>query len=340
MKLKKAVKGLRALYSMNIGRDPGGLVPPTLVVLLSDRCNYRCVTCNAYDIGDKDKELSTEQWRKVLDDFKRLDGVSVRFTGGEVFLRRKTLYGLVEHLEGSGVTAKISTNGSLIRDRDIEFLKNHPVGGMEISFHGREKNHEDYVKIKGSHARTVETIDKLLANGIPVRIAFTIINTNIDDIEYMAGFARQRGTSVSFNILDTNLYYFQNMDRSVVPDARQMNRASEILIDLKKRYPDAVNGTEAHFRAIPRLCENSRMPEYHCARALMNIYIDSFGNVYHGCWAMPASGNVRQNGLGAIIGSDEYREARRKGFNKDCPGCTCGYQMDISMSLWKRRRQA
>lgn len=340
MKLRKAVLGLRALYSMNVGRDPGGLVPPTMVILLSDRCNYRCVTCNAYDIGDKEKELTTGQWRQVLDDFKRLNGVSVRLTGGEVFLRRQTLYDLVQHMEGSGVTAKISTNGSLIRDKDIEFLKAHHVGGMEISFHGREKSHEDYVKIKGSHARTVKTIDKLLANGIPVRIAFTIIRTNIDDIEYMVEFARERGTSVSFNILDTNLYYFQNMDRSVVPDAEQMRRASEILIGLKKRYPAAVNGTEAHFRAIPKLCEDSRMPEYHCARALMNVYIDSFGNVYHGCWAMKASGNVKQKSLSAIMDSDEYREARLRGFNKDCPGCTCGYQMDISMSLWKRNNPA
>ncbi len=336
--LKKAVIGAKALYAQNIKRDPTGFMAPTLVIMLSDRCNYRCVTCNCYEIGDKTKELTTEQWSAVLDDFKNRDGLSVRFTGGEAFLRRKTMYQLIDQANADGMSAKISTNGSLIRDADIESLKEHKVDLVEISFHGREQSHEDYVKIRGSHQRTLDVIDKLKDIGVTVRLAFTIIKSNLDDLEYIVNLAAERGVSVSFNMPDNNLYYFQDLDESIFPTEGDMVKVSEELVRLKKQFPDVVNGSVKGFMKAPELYKDSRMAEYYCARALMNIYIDSFGNVYHGCWAMPSSGNLTEKSLAQILDSPEYVSNRKKGFLKDCPGCTCAYQMDIDLSFFKRKK--
>lgn len=335
---KKAFLGLKALYNLNVNHDPGSFVPPIMVVMLSDRCNYRCVTCSCYEIGDKNKELSTEQWQKVLKDFVAMGGISVRFTGGEVFLRKKTLYPLIEFLNKNNVAVKISTNGSLIRKDDIEFLKKNRVDVVEISLHGREKTHEEYVKIGGSHKRTLDLIDRLKSAGIPVRLAFTIIKSNLNEIEYIVQLAHEKNITVSFNILESNAYYFQGMDKAQIPSQDDMGTASQTLIDLKTKYPKTVNGEKSHFMAIPSLYVDSRLPEYYCARVLMHVYMDSFGSVYHGCWAMPSAGNVKEAGLGDIMKSKAYVEGRKKGFDKECPGCTCGYQMDIGMNFKKRRR--
>lgn len=334
---KKAILGLKAMYNLNVKHDPGSFIPPIMVVMLSDRCNYRCVTCGCYKIGDKKKELSTEQWLKALKDFVAMGGVSVRFTGGEVFLRRKALYPLIEFLNKNNVAVKISTNGSLIREPDIEFLKTHKVDVVEISLHGTAQTHEDYVKIKGSHARTLDLVDRLKSAGITVRLAFTIIKSNLDEIEYIVRLAKEKNITVSFNILESNAYYFQGMDKSLIPSQSDMETTSQTLICLKKQYPNTVNGAEKHFMAIPSLYKDSRLPDYYCARVLMHVYLDSFGHVYHGCWAMPAVGNITEKGLLEIMESQKYIEGRKKGFDKECPGCTCGYQMDIGMNVRKRR---
>ena len=336
-KLKKAIIGVKALWAQNIKRDPTGFMAPTLVIMLSDRCNYRCITCNCYEIGDKTKELTTEQWSSVMDDFKRLGGFSVRFTGGEAFLRKKTMYQLIDQANRDGLSPKISTNGSLIRDADIKSLQEHKVDLVEISFHGRETNHEEYVKIKGSHQRTLDVIDKLIGIGVTVRLAFTIIKSNLGDIEYIVNLAKERSISVSFNMLDNSLYYFKDLDQSIFPTDDDMVKASQTLIELKGKYPNVVNGSIKAFAKVPELLKDTRLPEYYCARALMNIYIDSFGNVYHGCWAMPSSGNLQDKSLAQILDSPEYTSNRKKGFNKECPGCTCAYQMDMDISLFKRK---
>lgn len=335
-KLRKLYIGARALWQLNVRRDPGSFLAPTMVILLSDRCNYRCVTCHCYEIGDKTRELTLAQWLTVLEDYRALGGLSVRFTGGEAFLRKRDFYQLVDWLNAHGMVAKLSTNGSLIRADDIAEIKERHLDVVEISLHGREKNHEDYVRIPGSQRRTVELLNTLIKEGLPARIAFTIIKSNIGDIEYIVDLARELGITVSFNILDNHLYYFKDLDASIFPTAEEMRLASDTLIALKRRHPAAINGTVEHFAAIPRLYGDSRMREYFCARTLMNIYLDSFGNLYHGCWAMKPSGNVAQGGLKDILESREYRDCRRAGFLKQCPGCTCGYQMDFALNLIKR----
>ncbi|MGK7345826.1 MAG: radical SAM/SPASM domain-containing protein [Candidatus Nitrospinota bacterium M3_3B_026] len=328
------------MYQLNVRRNPGSFFPPMLMAMLSDRCNYRCVTCGCYDIGDKEKELKPEEWTAVVDEFAALGGLSARFTGGEVLLRKETLYPLVERLKTRGLAVKISTNGSLIRDADVEFLRENRVDVVEISLHGREENHDGYVRVPGSFKKTTALVERLVSEKIPVRLAFTFMKNNVDDVDFIISYARRTGAPVSFNIPEAHAYYFTGVDRSVFPTLEQMERAAARVVELKKKYPESVNGTVRQFESIPALYLDSRNPEYYCARALMHVYIDSFGNVYHGCWAMPPSGNVREKSLGEILRSPKYRENRLKGFNKECPGCTCGWQMDFSMGIVRRRRDA
>lgn len=335
-KVHKIITGVKALYCLNVKRNPRGFLPPTLVIMLSDRCNYRCITCNCYEIGDKEKELSTQEWFSVIDDFKNMGGISVRFTGGEAFLRRKTMYALIDRLNGYGINVKISTNGSLIRDRDIEELKKREIGLVEISLHGRKENHEGYVGINGIWQKTIDVIEKLKEIGIEVRIAFTIIKSNIGDIPYIVELSEKLGITVSFNILDGSAYYFQDLDSSIFPSDDDMKMASESLVSAVKEYPEVVNGSIKDFEKAPDVYKDSRMEEYYCARVLMNSYIDSFGNVYHGCWAMPSIGSLKEKSYEAILNSEEYENGRKKGFEKECPGCTCAYQMDMAMGYVKR----
>ena len=61
------------------------LLPFSLVVSVSYRCNSRCKTCGVWRIPSE--ELTVDEWRKVFSHLGRAP-FYLTFTGGEPFLQR------------------------------------------------------------------------------------------------------------------------------------------------------------------------------------------------------------------------------------------------------------
>ena len=53
------------------------------------------------------------------------------------------------------------------------------------------------------------------------------------------------------------------------------------------------------------------------------------GEVFGGCWAMGVYGDLRKTALKDILRSKRFIEAGRKMFHKQCPGCSCGYSLNL-----------
>jgi MoaA/NifB/PqqE/SkfB family radical SAM enzyme len=172
---------------------------------------------------------------------------------------------------------------------------------------------------------------------LPINIAFTIIKQNIGEIEYIINYAKEVGIRVGFNIFDSRLYFFQKIDTSIAPTNEEIKKYTNLLIKLKREYSKNVNGSIKAFKKIPDLINDPRLPHYYCVCTLMELFIDSFGNVRPGCWAMAPCGNIKQHKLSEILNSNEFKRQRLKGFLKKCPGCTCGYELDVIMNLRKRK---
>lgn len=334
-KLKKLVAGLLGLYALNIRKNPTNFFPPTLSIKLTDRCNYHCITCNHYQMGDKRSELTLQQWQYVLRDFKEMGGFSVRFTGGEPLLR-KDIDSLVSYAKSLGLRVSIATNGSLLTEEQVGLFRKESVGRVTISMHGKEETHDSIVGIKGSWKKLDSIIRHMRRIELPVGIAFTIIKRNIGEIEAIVKYAKDLDIAVEFNIFHNNLYFSQGIDSSIGPSVEEMRGATNLLIELKRKYPEHIAGSIKGFREIPMLLQDSRLPHYYCARTLMGLFIDSLGNVYPGCWAMSPAGRLNHDTLFDIFRSQDYVEKRVKGFNKECPGCTCGYEMDVLMNIRRR----
>ena len=67
--------------------------PEQITFDITDRCQMQCVTCSKWNTTPADvmsKELSTDEWKKILDDLKAWlgEGYWFCFSGGEPFLRQ------------------------------------------------------------------------------------------------------------------------------------------------------------------------------------------------------------------------------------------------------------
>ncbi|HHL40761.1 MAG TPA: radical SAM protein [Deltaproteobacteria bacterium] len=334
-KLRMVSAFIRGLYAVNVMRSPGVILPSMLTIKITDRCNYRCVMCNEWKIGDRAEELSKDAWLTVLDDFRDMGGFSVRFTGGEVFIR-KDIYKIIAHAKSIGLRVSVATNGHFI-EYSLPMLVESSVDHITVSLHGRKEIHDAIVGVEASYDAVTAAVERLVDAGFPTSIAFTVLKDNIGDIEYAVDLARRKGATIGFNIFDTNPYFFKDIDRSLAPSTEAMERVTRLLVALKKKWPKTVRESVEVLETIPALCRDSRLPDYYCARVLMEVSVDSFGNVYHGCWAMPSVGNLKSAGLDEICRSRAYLEQRLKGFLKECPGCTCGFGLDVKMNLLRRR---
>jgi len=136
------------------------LLPFSLVVSVSYRCNSRCKTCGVWRIPSN--ELSPDEWRKVFSHLGRAP-FYLTFTGGEPFLRSE-----LEEIVIAGAEAcrpgviTLPTNGLLTRriveetDRICAAARYTQIG-LNLSLDGVGPEHDQIRGVPGNWDRAMET---------------------------------------------------------------------------------------------------------------------------------------------------------------------------------------
>lgn len=170
--------------------------PFTMSFELTARCNQKCNMCYvSLPANDKEaqvKELTADQWIQLGREARDAGMLVLLLTGGEVFLR-KDFRQIYEGLLNLGLMVQVNTNGTLITEETIQWLKKAPPNKMFITLYGA--CHDTCAKVTGftnSYERTTGAIDALLAAGIPVNIRTTIVKDNAHEYEQFVDFAYAR----------------------------------------------------------------------------------------------------------------------------------------------------
>jgi MoaA/NifB/PqqE/SkfB family radical SAM enzyme len=96
------------------GGFPSDLTAPEVVHLeISNRCNMGCPECY---VGEKTgRELTTGQWKQIIEDLARNGVLQCTFGGGEPFMR-EDIFELASCVNKLGMNLAVTTNGTLIED--------------------------------------------------------------------------------------------------------------------------------------------------------------------------------------------------------------------------------
>ncbi len=90
--------------------------PLVAELFLTENCNLRCTSCACWRTHTSD-ELSTAEWKDVIDQLVALRIVKLNFTGGEPLIRRDAIE-LMAYAHDRGARAiHLNTNGILLDDR-------------------------------------------------------------------------------------------------------------------------------------------------------------------------------------------------------------------------------
>lgn len=176
----------------------------TLHLLLNEKCNFHCKYCYSAE-GRSSAELDMEQIRTTLDYFLSgertapKDRTVMFMGGGEPVLSWKILEEAVSYAEttaaaqGTSVHFSLTTNGSIMTDKMLDFLKEHNFT-VQISF---EILPDVQNSQRGSHKAVAENLVRLTEKGINNYVRSTITEMNVDRIPEMVEYCHEHFPKVT-----------------------------------------------------------------------------------------------------------------------------------------------
>ncbi len=251
---------------------------------LTYKCNLKCIHCycrNLHNFRTKDenKELSTKEWKGILDQIRDDGCAFLIFTGGEPLIRSDFLE-LYLYAKKKGFIISIFTNGAIFSDEIITYLKNFLPYSIEITLNGITRDtYEKITQVEGSFSNVMINLKKLAANNLPIIIKSNCLKQNVNEIVLIKKF-----TDGLLGKAPAGKYYFK-YDPSVYPrlDGDRTNLRCRLSFEKLKRFKkqdvDIWSEYRRGFRdAIPKLPRNSSFL-YHCSSWLNSFFIDPYGKI-------------------------------------------------------------
>ena len=155
---------------------------PVVVWNVTRACNLKCIHCYAHAVGQsREKELTTEQAKTMIDDLAQFGVPVLLFSGGEPLVR-PDLVELARYAVAKGMRAVISTNGTLITREKAKELKSVGLSYVGVSLDGMEEINDQFRGKKGAFRDAMEGIRNCQEAGLKVGLRFTINRMNMGEV--------------------------------------------------------------------------------------------------------------------------------------------------------------
>ena len=169
------------------------ILPSTLKLELTNRCNLKCKHCLA-NAGLSSKELSLQDIENILLQAKALGVNAIGLVGGEPFLR-SDLGGIIGIIYKLRMVFSISTNGTLIDEKRIETIRRKNLIKVSVSLDGTEEFHNELRGNPQAYQKALRGIKMLSDHQIKTAVAMVINRDNYLLIEHVIHAAIENGAT-------------------------------------------------------------------------------------------------------------------------------------------------
>jgi len=306
-------------------------VPLHAQIKVSENCNAKCITCDVWKHNKPENHMSFEDYKNNLFQLKKVGLGGVTLTGGEPLLNPEIIEICKFTKETNNIRVNLGTNGLLL-EKKYKKLINY-VDQINVSIDGLEKTN-DYIRgIKGYFKTVTEALIKIRQEypKKTLKIATTIINQNIDEIPELLKFCKQYKIIWAFNLLDISPYFFKEVDLEplLIKDEEKINKFKKCLLEYKKKRIIQYSNSTINLAINYLKNKNTQLPP--CFLGYIAIYLDSKSNIYSGCWVLPPLGNLKQESIEKILFSETYRRRIANMYQRKCPNCTCGFNINMDI---------
>lgn len=206
--------------------------PLHVVLIITNRCNLRCLHCSSSAGEAAPGELSQDELERILEELAELGVVDVAFSGGEPLMTHH-LPALISRARALGMRVGTSTNGAPLTDRRVEQLRSAGLSRLQVSLDGLEDAH-DHIRGKGSFDHAVAAIRRSLAAGIRTHVCFTAMRRNHEQLEQVIDLV------VSLGVHGFNLSQFVPLGRGGLQEDLGPDESLRLMrrwVIQRKKYP-------------------------------------------------------------------------------------------------------
>ncbi len=239
-------------------------------------CNQKCVHCYAagQELSDEE-ELSTEEWKKILDKCRAACVSQVTFTGGEPTMR-EDLMELIHY--SRWFISRLNTNGSRLTPEYCRELHEAELDSVQITFYSSDPEVHNKLVGADQFENTAAGIDNALNEGLSVSINTPLCTLNRDYLKTLE-YLHDRGViyvTCSGMIMTGNATTEESTGLQLTA-----SELEEILREAVKYCHE--NGMEINFTSPgwidQKVFDELNIPSPSCGACLSNMAITPGGNV-------------------------------------------------------------
>ena len=264
------------------------VLPPSVVLELTYRCNHRCIFCSCpWDAPQskypKCKELCLDEWKAAIDKLYLLGVQTFSISGGESILK-DCMPEIVEYIHAEAIKRSIDSpivlisNGLAMKEEYLQLFKKCNVHlSMSLPGYSTFKEHTGVDNADG----VLAWFEKAKSMGLQTTVNVTVTQKNYHELFETLSMGLVSGaTSVLLNRFlpgGRGLSYMNELMLTPEQINVMLDTAEEVLT-LSNRYGNL--GTEVAYCAIKQPKKYKRLSiGYQCAAAKGFFVIDPSGNV-------------------------------------------------------------
>lgn len=229
------------------------ITPPRwLLAELTYKCPLQCPYCsNPLDYTKHSEELSTEDWKRVLSQARKMGAVQLGFSGGEP-LTRQDLPELVQHARQLGYYSNLITSGYGLTEEKIIQLKDAGLDHIQVSIQASSQELNDHLAGTTSYQTKKEVAHLVKKHGYPMVLCVVIHRENIHQMPEILAMAEELGADY-LELANTQYYGWAHKNRDLLmPTKEQFDEAEAIA----QTYKEKVAGKMKIYYVIPDFHED------------------------------------------------------------------------------------
>jgi pyrroloquinoline quinone biosynthesis protein E len=215
---------------------PNKVVPYAVLMELSHRCPLQCPYCtNPIDLERASGELTTEEWKRVMDEAVDMGVLHVHYSGGEPTVR-KDLEELIEHAAKLGLYSNLITSGVLLNKARVQCFAELGLDHVQISFQDTTSEVGDWVAgYDGAHEKKQQVARWVREAGMPLTVNAVMHRHNLHHLEEMIQMAVDLDAE-RIEVAQVQYYAWAFRNRiAFLPTREQLDKAVEIVEEARKR---------------------------------------------------------------------------------------------------------
>lgn len=299
MPLYHKIRTFKAILSMAMGAK----IPKYIMIGLTYRCQADCVHCciGCYP-KEKNKELTTQEVKKIIDQCRELGTITINFFGGEPLLREDILE-LIKYSSESGMYTSMDTNGYNMTEDSARQLKDAGLRLIRVSIDSADSDEHDRLRgLSHSFESAIEAINNSVRTGLRCIISAYATKENVGEgLKEIILLGRKLNANGVRVLLPT-------------PSGKWLNRGDIMLNqEEEEKVRRLLDPSFVYLEGVTNVFK-----ECVCVHKGY-FYISPYGDVQPCCFVPLSFGNVREEPLGDILRRIYNHEMfRDKSLFSDC----------------------